>query len=83
MNSSGDSLARASSNVSTTVASTPVAASSSSFCSASVSSCGADSGRTTVAGWRSKVSTTERALAPRANWRTSAITAWWPRCTPS
>ena len=28
----------------------------------SVSSCGADSGRTTVAGWRSNVSTTDRAL---------------------
>ena len=43
-----------------TVASTPVAASSSSFCGRSVSSRGADSGRTTLAGWRSKVTTTDR-----------------------
>ena len=42
-------------------ASTPVAASSSRRCSGDVSSCGADSGRTIVAGWRSNVSTTERA----------------------
>ena len=59
MNDSGDSLDCASSKRSTTVASMPVAASSSSFCSRSVSSCGADSGRTTVAGWRSNVSTTD------------------------
>ena len=39
----------------------PVAASSSRRCSGDVSSCGADSGRTIVAGWRSNVSTTERA----------------------
>ena len=43
----------------------PVAASSSIRCSAVVSSCGADSGRTIVAGWRSKVSTTERAPSRR------------------
>ena len=67
MNSSGDSFASASSNVSTTVASTPVAANSSRRCSLSVSSCGADSGRTTVAGWRSNVSTTDLALAPTAS----------------
>ena len=37
----------------------PVWASSSRRCSGSVSSCGADSGRTIVAGWRSNVSTAE------------------------
>ena len=40
--------------------STPVAASSSSFWSRSVSSSGADSGRTTMAGWRSNVTTADR-----------------------
>ena len=53
--------ARSSSKCTTAVMSTPVAASSSSFWSRSVSSCGADSGRTTIAGWRSKVTTAERA----------------------
>ena len=60
--SSGASFDCASSKCITTVASTPVAASSSSRCSGSVSSCGADSGRTIVAGWRSNV-THDRACA--------------------
>ena len=59
MNDSGASFDCASSKRSTTVASSPVAASSSRRCSGDVSSCGADSGRTTVAGWRSNVSTTD------------------------
>ena len=46
MNDSGDSLDCASSKCSTTVPSSPVAASSSRRCSGDVSSCGADSGRT-------------------------------------
>ena len=50
MNDSGASLDWASSKRSTTVPSSPVAASSSSRCSSDVSSCGADSGRTIVAG---------------------------------
>ena len=61
MNASGVSFDWASSKCSTTVPSSPVAASSSRRCSGDVSSCGADSGRTIVAGWRSNVSTTERA----------------------
>ena len=52
---SGDSFDCASSKCSTTVPSSPVAASSSRRCSGDVSSCGADSGRTIVAGWRSNV----------------------------
>ena len=67
MNDSGDSFDWASSKWSTTVASTPLASSSSSRCSALVSSLGADSGRTILAGWRSKVSTAERACSRSAS----------------
>ncbi len=63
--SSAVSLARAWSNGTTTVRSTPVVSSSSSFCSRDVSTGGADSGRTTVAGWRSKVTTTLASPEPR------------------
>ena len=58
--SSAGSFERASSKVITRQRSTPVAASSSSFWSRSVSSRGAVSGRTTAAGWRSKVTTVAR-----------------------
>ena len=44
---------------------------------------GADSGRTTVAGWRSNVTTALRQPSSAASRRTWAITAWWPRWTPS
>ncbi len=75
-NDSGASAAWASSKRSTTTASMPVSASSSSRCSGLVRSAGADSGRTIVAGWRSNVRTTERAPSASALARTSAITAW-------
>src|SRR4029453_12052982 len=61
----------------------PVAARSSSFWSRSVSSRGADSGRTTLAGCRSKVTTAEASPLSAARRFTSAMTALWPRCTPS
>ena len=82
-NSSAGSLERASSKATTRQRSRPVAASSSSFCSTSVSSRGADSGRTTEAGWRSKVTTAVSIPPAAARARTAAMTAWWPRCTPS
>ena len=61
MNDSGDSLDCASSNGSTTVASMPVAGQQLEALLGSVRSCGADSGRTIIAGWRSNVTTAERA----------------------
>ena len=82
-NSSADSKARTSSNGTTTVRSTPVVASCSNFCSLSVSKSGADSGRTTVAGCRSKVTTAEANSLSLARRRTSATTCRWPTCTPS
>ncbi len=81
--SSALSAARASSKVTTRATSTPVEASSSSFWSRSVSRRGALSGRTTMAGWRSKVTTALRSPCSSARRRTSAMTARWPRCTPS
>ena len=58
-------------------------ASSSMRCSRSVSSSGADSGRTTVAGWRSKVTTALAAPSSVAMARTRPMSARWPRWTPS
>ena len=78
-----DSSARAWSKASTTVASRPVSASSSSRVGRSVRRRGADSGRTTLAGWRSNVTTTLRASSSAASRRTWATTAVWPRWTPS
>ena len=82
--SSGSSCDRAQSKRTTTTTSTePVASSSSSFWSRSVSSLGADSGRTTVAGWRSKVTTVAAAPTASASRRSSPSTARCPRWTPS
>ena len=79
----GRLVGAASSKGTTSVRSTPQSASSSSFWSRSVSRRGADSGRTTMAGWRSKVTTTVERPRPAA-WRWSwPITKRWPRCTPS
>src|ERR1035438_8322969 len=82
-NASADSLARSSSKERTTVRSTPAASSNSSFCSRSHSRDGADSGRTTVAGCRSKVTTTVVRPSASARVFSSARSARWPRCTPS
>ena len=57
-------------------ASTPVASSSSIFSSGPVSSCGADAGRTTVAGCLSNVTTADRHLRSAASRRTCSMTAW-------
>ena len=43
----------------------------------------ADSGRTTDAGWRSNVTTTDRAASSAAAPRTRSMIAWCPRCMPS
>ena len=61
----------------------PHSASSSSFCSSPVSCLGADSGRTTAAGCRSKVTTTVESPAAAARAERSLSSARWPRCTPS
>ena len=63
--SSAGSFERSSSKGITRHRSRPVSASSSSFWSRSVSSRGADSGRTTAAGWRSKVTTALASPAAR------------------
>jgi hypothetical protein len=63
-----------------TVASRPVSASSSSRVGRSVRRRGR-LGRTTLAGWRSNVTTTLRASSAAASRRTWATTAVWPRWT--
>jgi len=67
----------------TRVASIPVAARSSSLRGSGVmSGCGC-SGRNTRAGWGSKVMARDWPPRKRARAMTSAMTDWWPRCTPS
>ncbi len=79
----GRLLARSASKRTTSVRSTPQLASSSSFWSRLVSSLGADSGRTTEAGWRSKVTTPSGSAAAASALGQPAIRARWPRWTPS
>src|SRR5581483_4818626 len=79
-----DSRRRCSSKVRTTAWSTrPVASSSSSFWSRLVRSFGADSGRTTWAGCRSKVTRAVGSPRSAALSRTSRSSARWPRWTPT
>ncbi len=77
------SSARASSKGTTRVRSIPHSARSSSFCSSEVSCLGADSGRTTAAGWRSKVTTTVERPSAAARSERSRSRARCPRWTPS
>src|SRR5580698_9348906 len=70
-------------NVRTTAPSSPAAARSRSLTASSVSRNNGSAGWKKSRGWGSNVSTPAGRLSSLAFLRATAMTAWWPRCTPS